>query len=114
MLIREDYRDKITREFSSIYIQDVYEQTFPILTPCGETCVYSKQKRKKEMTTPDVPCGETCVYSKLGKKETDTDGSIIAWGSLQCVEYKTLSLSINIYAGKSSIRARKKPVLESR
>lgn len=74
MLIREDYRDKITREFSSIYIQDVYEQTFPILTPCGETC----------------------VYSKLGKKETDTDGSIIAWGSLQCVEYKTLSLSINI------------------
>lgn len=65
LLIREDYRNKITQEFSSIHIQDIYEQTFPVLTPYGEIW----------------------VHSKLGKKETDSDGySIIAWGSLQCVE----------------------------
>lgn len=35
MLIREDYRMRITNEFSSILLQDVYEQTFPIYSKYG-------------------------------------------------------------------------------
>ena len=63
MLIREDYRMRITNEFSSILLQDVYEQTFPI---------YSKY-------------GIIWVHSKLGEKSSDEEGGLYALGFIQCI-----------------------------
>lgn len=62
-LIREDYRDRISEEFVSIKSEQVYEQTFPLITPYGELW----------------------IHSQLGKKETDEEGNLIAWGYLQGV-----------------------------
>lgn len=64
MLIREDYRVRITNEFSSILLQDVYEQTFPI---------YSKY-------------GIIWVHSKLGEKSLDNEGGLYALGFIQYID----------------------------
>lgn len=63
MLIREDFRIRITNEFTSINEQNIYEQTFPITTKYGDKW----------------------IHSKLGQKEYDEDGHLIAWGFLQTV-----------------------------
>lgn len=64
MVIREDYRVRITNEFSSILLQDVYEQTFPI---------YSKY-------------GVIWIHSKLGEKSLDDEGGLYALGFLQYID----------------------------
>lgn len=63
-MIREDYRARIIREFLSIEYQEVYEQTFPIITPEGVIW----------------------VHSRMGYKEETPDGQIKAFGVLQRVE----------------------------
>lgn len=63
LLIREDFRERITQEFASIKYEDVYEQTFPLSTQYGEIW----------------------IHSQLGEKETDGNNHLIAWGFLQCV-----------------------------
>ena len=35
LLIREDFRERIKNEFSSILLQDVYEQSFPVYSKYG-------------------------------------------------------------------------------
>lgn len=62
-LIREDHRTRITNEFSSILLQDVYEQTFPITTQYGTRW----------------------VHSKIGVKERNEAGELTAMGFLQIV-----------------------------
>lgn len=62
-LIHKDYRNMITREFASIKLADIYDQTFPLQTPYGEIW----------------------VHSQLGEKETDTNGHLIAWGFIQYI-----------------------------
>lgn len=64
MIIREDYRYRITNEFASILYQDVYEQIFPVKTRYGNLW----------------------VHSKLGLKERDEEGHLVAWGFLQCID----------------------------
>lgn len=64
LLIREDYRARIAREFLTIAEIEVYEQTFPI---CSSQ-------------------GEVWVCSRLGKKWTDAEGHPIAYGILQVVD----------------------------
>lgn len=64
LLIREDFRERIKNEFSSILLQDVYEQSFP---------VYSKY-------------GVIWVHSKLGEKSLNEDGHLCAFGFLQCID----------------------------
>ncbi|WP_297928115.1 ATP-binding protein [uncultured Coprobacter sp.] len=64
LLIREDFRERIKNEFSSILLQDVYEQSFP---------VYSKY-------------GVVWVHSKLGEKSLNEDGHLCAFGFLQCID----------------------------
>ena len=63
LLIREDSRQRITEEFASIKVEDVYEQTFPLQTQYGELW----------------------IHSQLGAKEMDEKGHLIAWGYLQCI-----------------------------
>lgn len=63
-MIREDYRARISREFLAIQNMEVYEQTFP---------VYSTE-------------GVVWVYSRVGYKERLPDGTLKAFGVLQCVE----------------------------
>ncbi|WP_297901903.1 PAS domain-containing sensor histidine kinase [uncultured Parabacteroides sp.] len=41
-IIREDFRDLITKDFLSIQSVDTYEQVFPIITPTGEKWVRSR------------------------------------------------------------------------
>lgn len=62
-LIHEDYRERITQEFASIRMEEVYEQTFPLTTQYGEIW----------------------IHSRLGEKETDESGNLIAWGYIQQV-----------------------------
>ena len=62
-LIHKDYRDMIIREFASIKLADIYDQTFPLQTPYGEIW----------------------VHSQLGEKETDTNGHLIAWEFIQYI-----------------------------
>lgn len=64
LMIREDYRERITQEFTLIYDQNIYEQTFPIYSSHG--CQW--------------------VHSQLGAKEKTPEGHLIAWGYLQCVD----------------------------
>lgn len=63
-MIREDYRERITKEFASIKQQEVYEQTFPILTRYGVSW----------------------VHSRMDSKYVDEDGCLRALGFLQCVD----------------------------
>lgn len=63
LLISSRYRDRITKEFTSIKTEEIYEQTFPLMTRFGEIW----------------------IHSRLGKKEKDESGNLIAWGFLQQV-----------------------------
>lgn len=62
-IIRDDHQERIANEFASIKLQDSYEQTFPIKSPEGIVW----------------------VRSVLGEKETDTDGHLVSWGTLQLI-----------------------------
>lgn len=64
MYIREDYRERISREFVSIEEVEMYEQTFPILAMHGVVW----------------------VRSRLGEKWTTEDGHLKAFGILQVVD----------------------------
>lgn len=64
LMIREDYRDRITFEFASVKDVDVYEQIFPI-----HTCF-----------------GIKWVRSKLCRRMTDKSGNTVALGVLQLVQ----------------------------
>ncbi len=46
-IIREDFRDLITKDFLSIQSVDTYEQIFPIITPTGEKWVRSRLCERK-------------------------------------------------------------------
>lgn len=80
-MIREDYRERITTEFLSIQMEEVYEQTFPIQTAYGEVW----------------------VHSRLGQKEMEPDGRLIAWGVLQCI---TNPEEINTHQAMEKFNAR--------
>ena len=71
LLIREDFRDRISNEFASILVQEVYEQVFPIYTRYGVTW----------------------VRSKLGEKNTDINDNLRAFGFIQCIEDRDEILS---------------------
>ena len=71
LLIREDFRDRISNEFASILVQEVYEQVFPIYTRYGVTW----------------------VRSKLGEKNTDINDNLRAFGFIQCIENRDEILS---------------------
>ena len=64
LYIREDYRERISREFVSIEEVEVYEQTFPILAMHGVVW----------------------VRSRLGEKWMTEDGHLKAFGILQVVD----------------------------
>ena len=64
LYIREDYRQRISREFISIEEVEIYEQTFPILTTRGVVW----------------------VCSRLGEKWMTEDGHLKAFGILQVVD----------------------------
>ena len=63
-MIREDYRESISRIFFSIPEHEFHEHTFPL---------YSGH-------------GYVWFHTRLGMKETDADGNVVAWGYLQIVE----------------------------
>lgn len=60
--VREDYRNRITREFASITQHSAYDQTFPIRNEKGE---------------------EFWVRSFMGTKQTNEQNEIVAFGYLQ-------------------------------
>lgn len=62
--IRDDYKARISSEFSTIKDQEIYEQSFPILTHYGEKW----------------------IHSKMYRKEKAENGQIIAYGFIQCIE----------------------------
>ena len=64
LMIREDYRDRITVEFASVKNVDVYEQIFPIHTVFGIKW----------------------VRSKLCRRTADADGNTVALGLLQLIQ----------------------------
>lgn len=61
-MIREDYRSRIIREFSSITQLNVYDQTFPVRHETGE---------------------EVWVHSHMGFKELNEKSEIVAFGYVQ-------------------------------
>ena len=63
-LIRDDYKNRISSEFATIKNQEVYEQTFPILSRYGEKW----------------------IHSKMYHKEKTENGQIIAYGFIQCID----------------------------
>lgn len=70
LMIREDYRDRITFEFASVKNVEVYEQIFPVYT-----CF-----------------GVKWVRSKLCRRSVDENGNTVALGVLQLVQnYDALS-----------------------
>lgn len=64
LLIREDYRARISHEFLSILEQEIYEQSFPVYTQYGVMWIH-------------------CC---LGMREKDESGNLSALGYLQCIE----------------------------
>ena len=63
-MIREDYRVRISREFLSIEMGEVYEENFPV----------------------EIPEGVIWVHSRMGFKERTPEGGLTAFGILQRID----------------------------
>lgn len=63
-MIREDYRVRISREFLSIEVGEVYEEEFPV----------------------EIPEGVIWVHSRMGFKEQTPEGGLKAFGILQRID----------------------------